>query len=280
MSDRDDYERLMLNLELMDEHLKKNVAYFKSLSEAEQDEQVNLRHAIEREIASRFSEESRHDIHNTYLQALKKAAPDHFDAESEADLFIGMLEIWGVYAFEECCRERQAHERRKEVATSFALSFSKMLDTASGLDDAALGYLLSSGFEQMAKDFSDETIPIALKGNAIAFMALANELKTTHSAKLNSFSAGIYTSLKDLPQIDRNSSSPEFSAAAALEDYLSKRNIAFSTTETGLAGKSFHSIMAMAGIEIGKAGYWLDKARKHENSWANFLSRFREQSTS
>lgn len=280
MSESDDYERLVLNLEIMGNMLKANVDNFNALTEAEQNERRQASHAIDRAIASRFSDADRLDISRAYCEALRKSAnPGTPDVESESEIFVRMLESWGRYAIDVICMARQAQERRKEMANSFVLAFSKMLDTANALDDAALGYLLSSGFEQVAEKYPSETIPKAMKNNSIAFMALANDLKTTYSDWVRSFSAGMAMSLKALPHIDRDSSSPEFVVAAALEDYLGRRSMPFSTTETGLAGKSLHAVMRMAGIELGKAGYWLDKAKRHTNSWASFAARMKERNT-
>jgi len=273
-----DLEKLLFNLELMGDQLRNKKASFDALSDSEQDEICRRSHEFRRAVISQFQDFDKNEIKNAYCQALLKENPSRTSPQDEAELFISSLEDWGVYATEIRFREREAQERRKEKSDSFLKSVARLLETMNAMDDASLGFLLSAGFEQLESERPDESIPIAIKGNRVAFMAFANELKSQHLNILVTMHSGMAAALKNLPRIDKDSDSPEFVTAAAIEDYLGRSGIPFSTTDTGLAGKAFYAVMTMAGIERDKAWYWLDKARKHENSWFNFAAKMKAAS--
>lgn len=272
-----DYEKLIFNFGLMVDHVRRNVEAYDALPENEKEEISKVNDSINQAIKSRLSDESTQDIRNSFIKELNKHSKGEIDAETEADIFIRMLSNWAEYAVITHVNTRQEQERRRELANSLSLAFSKVLDTAVQLDDAALGHLLASGFEQIAKDFTKETIPPEMENNAFSFLLLADQLRNQYFPQMKSFCAGMYVAVNTLPRISPDSSTPQFVIAASLEEYLGRLGIPTTTTETGLAGKSLHTVMAMAGIEISKAGYWLEKAKKSPNSWTAFADRLNKQ---
>lgn len=277
-----EYEKLMLNIELMGDHLKKRIGSFKALSIEKQEEAINATYMVKQTLAKKFSEKDRKDIGSKFYKSMKKACPSCYqdDLERETGIFLKMIEDWAFHALEISCEEKRFQDARKEDSNAFINAISRALDTMSALDDAALGYLLSAGFEQVESVRPNETIPIEFKGNTFAFMALANDLKSTHSDWLRTFHEGMSVALRKLPKVSKEMATPQFAIAALIEDYLGRLKVSFSTTETGLAGSVLHAVMTMADIEMGKAGYWLDKAKKHENSWCNFTARINKNETS
>jgi len=275
-------DKLIFNSGLLLDHLQKKKESFDALPDEEKAKLDQINYQIEKIVAERFTEHERREIANKFVRALRKSNQQLSEEtlQSEAGIFVETVETWGEWAVDITVQERRKQDARKEAANSFLNAVSKAIDTMATLDDAGLGYLLSAGFEQVEADLPGETIPNEMKGNPFAFMMLATDIKTKYSNWLGSFHAGMASAVRELPVLSKDLASPQYVIAAAIEDYLGRRGVAFTTTETGLAGTVLHAVMNMANIEQTKAGYWLEKARNHENSWMNFTARIRENRNS
>lgn len=272
-------DKLIFNSGLLHDHLQKKKESFDALPDDEKAKLDQINFQIKKIVAELFTELERKAIANKFVRALRKSNQQLSEEilQREAEIFVETVQSWGEWAVDIAAQERRKQDVRKELANSFLNAVSKTIDTMATLDDAALGYLLSAGFEQVEADFPSETIPNEMKGNPFAFMILATDLKTKYSSWLGSFHAGMASAARELPVLSKDLASPQFVIAAAIEDRLGRLGMAFTTTETGLAGTVLHAVMNMANIELNKAGYWLEKARNHENSWISFTARIREK---
>ncbi|MBS1191495.1 MAG: hypothetical protein H6R10_3287 [Rhodocyclaceae bacterium] len=231
----------------------------------------------------RFSANTSSCLEDRFNKSYLKANPDFYsrpESVNEAMVFVRYLEGMASFVAMVSAEERVKQEARRERAESLLNGLSKIIDAMQSLDDAALGFLLAGGFEQIEKDFPDTRLPSPMRDNTFALMVLARDMKKTCAGELASMHLGMTNGLLNLPITDADFARPQFMVAHKLEDYLGRLNIKFTTTETGLAGISFHAVMELAGIECNKAGYWLTKAAKHEKSWASFIAKLKERGSS
>lgn len=275
-NDREDYQRLILNLELVGERFEKNIKAFNELSEEEQEEISRVGHTIRQAISARLMDDERRELRAAFRDALMSAQSslNSQSAEEEADLFVRSLDDIAEYAFEMHARQSEEQERRRDKVESMVKAATRLAGVMKSLDDASLGHLLASAVDEIGAGLGEEWIAErGLPGNSVAWMFLADELKCEVDRLAPLLVAGLTRGAETLPRISLDSKRPEFMVAAWLEDWFGRSRIPFSTTDTGLAGRAFHAVMQMAGVEKEKAGYWLAKARDSDQSWSNFLAR-------
>lgn len=222
----------------------------------------------------RFDKATRVKLEKRFADEYKKSNSADTEASlHEAGVFVECLE-----GFAEPFPEMQQQDRRREQLEAFANALDRLVDAALALDDPALGYAVHSGMEELVScgEYSDDD-RAAVKG-AAGFPAICMAYDVQHFYKndISRFCLGVRRAVKTLPSLDKNYSD-EFQTAKFIEDYLGRRGIQFTTSDTGLAGESFLATMALCGKEKTRAGYWLKKAVDHEDSWKNFTDRLTQR---
>jgi hypothetical protein len=188
----------------------------------------------------------------------RPAGPKHDPAADMAEAFVCWLE--GLTHEPE--PEAEEQQRRVEKLEAVANALETFLDAVRKLDEPACGYALWRGLSEMAKgsEFSDNDRANVRGLEGIPAISLAHDLQKRLS-DFRAFALGVRHAIKNLPKLDRWRYSFEEDTARGIERYLESRGIPFTTSETGLAGRAFHAVMRLAGRPVGKAGYYLAKAR-------------------
>lgn len=219
----------------------------------------------------RFSRAVSASLMGKFKKAYASSNPDSSsdDASSEAECFVSCLE--GL-----ACEwpEMETSKRRKERLEALANALDTVADVALKMDDPVLGYAIHCGLAAMVKrsdyDDADRAEVARLAGFESIFLAyrLQHEMRTD----IEAFCYGVRASIASLPPLDKRYST-EFMAAKFIEDFLGRRGIQVTTTDTGLAGAAFLETVKLSGRDTARAGYWINLAINDEDSWASFTKR-------
>lgn len=209
-----------------------------------------------------------------YRAAYLEARPDGLrDADDDAEVYVSCLEKMAG----DTVRQPDKEKRRKERVEAFANALDRLVDAALAMDDPALGFVIWRGLLQTAKDATNpDSARDTAEVEAIAgYQSILNayELQTQHANIFKTFAMGARLAIKELPPLDKKPF--EEQTAKWIEDWLGRREIRFTTSDTGLAGESFLAVMELAGVPIDRASYWLGKAAQNPESWLNFMERIR-----
>lgn len=206
------------------------------------------------------------------LEAFANATDNFLDAFLGVDdlaighaLFSGLSEIAPLY------------EHTAEGPISIA--FANLLETALANGSYGPFYRVIMKGRQDADPNGELGLhrPMTERLNNIHVQFLAYDMQNFYVQHLRAFTLGIRKSLKNMPAMDKDGYSFEFQTARFIEDYLARRQIDVTTSDTGLAGSAFIAIMELAGHKAPRAGYWIKKAKEHPESWTSFIKRSREK---
>lgn len=222
----------------------------------------------------KFTDTTRQRLMTKYRAAYLEARPDGLrDVDDDAEVFVNCLERMA----EDTARQPDKEKRRKERVEAFANALDRLVDTALAMDDPALGFTIWRGLLQTAKDAANpDSARDTAEVEAIAgYQSILNAyaLQTQHANLFKTFAMGARLAIKELPPLDKKSF--EEQTAGWIEDYLGRREIKFTTSDTGLAGESFLAVMELAEVPIDRASYWLGKAAQNPESWLNVIERMR-----
>lgn len=224
----------------------------------------------------KFTDTTRRRLMKKYRAAYLEARPDGLrDADDDGEVFVSCLEKMAG----DTARQPDKEKRRKERVEAFANALDRLVDAALAMDDPALGFAIWRGLLQTAKDASNpDSARDTAEVEAIAgYQSILNayELQTQHANLFKTFAMGARLAIKELPPLDKKPYSFEEQTAGFIEDYLGRREIRFTTSDTGLAGESFLAVMELAEVPIERASYWLGKAAQNPESWLNFMERMK-----
>lgn len=223
----------------------------------------------------RFDDATRKLLEQKFVakyQAADKSVSDD-GAERSADEFVeclqGFARAWPAWS---------SQKRRREQVEALANALDAVADAAFRMDDPALGYALYKGLLGMVggPQFSadDRGFVESLAGYESIFTAY--RIQHEHRADIERFCLGVRSAIKQLPGMDKRYCT-EFQAAKFIEDYLARRGIGVTTSDTGLAGSAFMATMALAGLDVQRAGYWIKLARDDGDSWGSFMKRLQDR---
>lgn len=214
----------------------------------------------------KFDNDTRDTLISRYAEELLKAHPDAFDPRSEGAIFAGVLEGYADYARRFIVAEKpEKQQRRRERVEAFANAIDRLLDAAAAMDDPALGYALWRGLQEYDPNQAE-----GREGVTSIFAAF--EIQRFEIPELAKFALGVRKAIADLPPIDTWRSSPEI-IAKWIEDCLGRAGIPCSMSDTGLAAQALSSVLELAGAPADSCKYWLQKAMKSPDSWANVSAR-------
>ena len=230
-------------------------------------------------IRPKFRQETAKMLREKFAAELKKARPALYDdtIQDEAELFVGILESHAE--LKPLSKPKEKHQRRRERLEYFANCLDKLVDAGLAMDDPALGYAMWRGMMEAAKlpEYSDADRASLKSAEGMKSTLLAYELQTLHKDELAAFTLGVRKAIADLPELDDFYYDQTRQLAYWLEDWLCRRGIAFSTSDTGLTGTAYLATVDLMGLPANSAKYKLTQAVNSPNSWTNFSERMRQK---
>jgi hypothetical protein len=218
-----------------------------------------------------LSEATKKAITASFIKELKRANPDFYDPESEAEIFIGCLEFIANNPYS----KSDPQKKRREKIEAFANAVDRLIDAGLAADESSLGYAVWRGFTEAysLSGCSESDRQVVARYEGMPSTSLIYDLQHRHKEMFSAFALGVRKAIGDLPSLDKEYSD-EQKTAEWIEEYLGRHKIKFSTSDTGLAGQSFLATMDLMGKNIKRAGYWL-KIAKNGDSWVKFIERMR-----
>lgn len=227
----------------------------------------------------RFKKETATILRNKFVAELRKARPELYEPTilDEADIFLGVLEDFANV--QPLSKPKEKQQRRRERLEYFANCLDKLVDAGLAMDDPALGYAMWRGMMEAAKlpEYSDADRANLKSAEGMRSTLLAYELQTIHKEELTAFTLGVRKAIADLPELDDFYYDQTRQLAYWLEDWLCRSGIAFSTSDTGLAGTAYLATVDLMGLPANSAKYKLAQAVSSPNSWTNFSERMRQK---
>jgi hypothetical protein len=227
----------------------------------------------------RFDDYTRQKLSEEFRRKITGRNYSDYHSENSSEVFLAILEGYAAAIPIFAKYKPPKQEIRKELLASLSLHLSESIDKIKKIDDAALGYALWCGFEQMAK-LGNEENPLAA-GMAACFEA--EILRETYIKDLEAFQLGVQKAAKNLPLHSLNTSGDdcewysmptELSTATAIEKLFIDNGLDFTLSESGFSAACLRAVFALGGLNIDRVSYWLKKAKNHKNSWSNFYKSF------
>jgi len=225
----------------------------------------------------KFDATTRSALSQKFITALMEGNPGFTDfdgsADREGDLFVRCLE--GIAENSQYSVTRETQKRRRERVEAVANALDALIDYIGAVDDAALGYALWNGLNKASENeaiFSNADRSDVQMMEGMPSVLLAYRLQQGREAEaLRSFADGVRGSIKTLPPLDKRQHDFIDQLAKFIEDYLARRNIQVTTSDTGLAGSALIATVELAELHAPRAGYRMKMANDSPDSWKNFV---------
>lgn len=222
----------------------------------------------------RFTDATRKLIMNRYIDERIKVVSDpqnwiNFGLHiREAELFVRGLESKAKFKW----RPLEQNKRRREKIETVARALVKLIDAVQAADDSSLSYAVGCGLTEVYAlgNYSDrDREEVASFIKKYRFQEMIYDLQHRYKQELAAFALGVSKSSYEIPALDKNHTN-EFKTAVWIEEFLERRDVPFTTSDTGLAGLAFLETMQLMNIQIERAQYWLQKA-KDGDSWKKYI---------
>lgn len=221
--------------------------------------------------AVKFTPEQREDLRRQYRVVKPATGP----MDDEDDLFVSIIEAQadGILDSQSIC---VAYQKDRSRAINSLVNAAQKFDTAlDQLDSAALGWL----YGHIANRLAPEGYQLSEADGQLASMLddpLRAQVEAGRLRQQIRRLVGVVTEAaaeaeKSLPPAERTENDPRLTTALCLERQIVGSGIQFVTTETGFPAACLRAMFEIAGVEVDKVSYWLDKAAKHPNSFGRFL---------
>lgn len=234
----------------------------------------------------RFDPTTRRDLAGRYekewRKAMKAVGSQFIDEDTQgaAEEYVSALEIYAEHARDLLADEPDGQKRRREKVEALANALDNVIQAALNLDEPALGFALWRGIKEMQAADLDTTQADRewlQRVEGWPTLQLVHDLRRDGQPALQNFALGVRKAIGELPGLDRHTQSVGETIARQIEETLERSGIAFTTSATGLAGRSFHAVFDLAGAAETPADYQLRKAKDHPDSWRNFIQRMRDR---
>lgn len=220
--------------------------------------------------AVEFTASQREDLRRQY-RAVKPATGPRDD---EDELFVRIIEAQADAILDSQSIEVPDQKDRRRAIDSFVNAAQKLDTALDQLDSAALGWL----YGHIADRLAPEGYQLSEADGRLASMLddpLRAQVEAGHLRQQIRHLVGVVTEAaaeakKSLPPAERTENDPRLTTALCLERQIVERGIQFVTTETGFPAACLRAMFEIAGVEVDKVSYWLDKAAKHPDSFGRF----------
>ena len=227
--------------------------------------------------AVEFTQGQREELKRRFRDVKPAANPlDHDD-----DLFVRLIESQADMILDAQAIYLPDQKSRGRAIDSF-VSATQKLDTAlDQLDSAALGWLYGHIADRLAPEgylLSEADGRVAsMRNDPLRAQVEAGRLRQEIRHLVGAVTEAAAAAKKSLPAAERTEHDPRLRTALCLERQIVERGIPFVTTETGFPAACLRAMFEIAGVEVEKVGYWLDKAARHPDSFGLSLAERRKK---
>lgn len=228
-----------------------------------------------------FTEEQRAHIEKSYL-ASRPPVPNYASGWShEATIFARIVESWAdsIALFQAIAPKSQ--KTRTRALDSVANAFSKLDQSLAQLDSGALGYWYAKVTDALESNDLDSYEPepqrASMQSQPMRAVVEAGELRQSLRKAIAAIVEATKNAKSDLPKFDHPENDVRLTTALQLERLIIEHQIPFETKESGFAAIVLRMMFDLAGIEVEKVGYWLNRASEDDRSYARWLQRLRDR---